>query len=310
MSTPAPGFGEARKMVSGIINSEDPYESTREFVAGSNDPTVLKIGQYALLVPLVKQGMLQYLENNAAFDSIPCFDPSGLESGIGGELGDRTIEIFDEHPHKEVIDEFAKRRAELVSYGEMIFPVENTLREASLFSSTAMFGVAISNALAIDREMPHTLRPRVQFIDSVKKSHQPAFSRAVMHMLWNTKTSDEFFQHAEGLITLIPHVNDEAILYDSSRNQAVLTKPLTQWLISTAHTYIAGAGFQPVTDGPHEIGDIPIADARVGCPFSFEPELLKRFYEHVVDVMEAKHCWPHSIAGEEALTSMQRQGLN
>ncbi|HVA10889.1 MAG TPA: hypothetical protein VNG32_01855, partial [Candidatus Dormibacteraeota bacterium] len=249
MSSIVPGFGETRKMVSGIINSEDPYESTREFVAGSNDPSVLKIGEYALLVPLVKTGMLQYLENNTVFDSVPSLDPYELEVGIGGDLGERTIKIFNEHPHREVIEEFARRRAELVSYGEMIFPVEPTLRGASLFSATAMFGVAISNALAIDREMPHDLRPRAQFIDSVKKSHQPAAARAVMHLLWNTKTSDEFFEHAEGLVTLTPNVNDEAIVYDSLRDQAVLTKPLRQWLISAAHTYITGDGFRPITDG-------------------------------------------------------------
>jgi len=295
MSTSVPALGEARKAVSGIISSEDPHESARAFAAGSDDTSLLKIAEYALLVPAVKQGMVQYLEGDTIFDSLGCLDPAELSDSIGTELGGQTVRVFQQHPYRQVIDQFARRRSELVSYGNMVFPVENTLRAASLFASSAMLGVAISNGLVINREMPHTQRPRAQFIDSVIRSHQPALARSVMHFLWNDATTSEFYEHVEGFVIRTPKANQEAMAYDSLRDCAVLAKPLTRWVVS---------------DDLREIGDIPIEDARVGCPFSFEPELLKRFYEHIVDAMEQKQCWPDMIADQDAVMRMRQLGAS
>jgi hypothetical protein len=290
MSDPVPNFGEARKAVASIIGSEDPYDKACVFAEGSSDPSILKIAEYALLVPIVKQGMVEYLDGDAASESIECLKPVELQEGIGNELADRTVEAFEQHPHRPLINQFAARRAELVSYGAVIFPVEGTLRGASTFASSAMVGVALASGFAINREMPHTQRPRGQFIEAVKNSHQPALARSVMHMLWNDTINNEVFEYVQGSMLGRAKVNQEALVYDRSLDCAVLAKPLTRWLVS---------------DDLREIGDIAVDDTRVGCPFSFEPELLKGFYEHVVDVMELKQCWPELIADRGAVRDMR-----
>jgi hypothetical protein len=226
---------------------------------------------------------------------LECLNPVALQDSIGTELGAQTVGVFERHPHRQIIDQFAARRAELVSYGDMIFPVEGTLQAASLFASSAMVGVALASGFAINREMPHAQRPRKQFVEAVKGSHQPAIARSVMHMLWNSAVNNEVYEYVEGLMMKTAKVNQDALVYDSPHDCAVLAKPFTRWLVS---------------DDLREIGNISIDDARVGCPFSFEPELLKGFYEHVVDVMEMKQCWPGLLADREAVTIIKQLGAS
>jgi hypothetical protein len=306
MSAPVPSFGEARKAVSGIIAAEDPCECARALADGSDDPSTLKIAEYALLVPVIKRGVAHYLENNTAFDSDGYSDPPALQDNIGTELGARTVEVFEEHPHREAITELARHRSKLVSYKATIFPVENTLRAASQFSSSAMFGVAVASALTISREMPHWQRPRAQFIDAVKNSHQPAIARSVMHFLWNDAVTVAFFDQAGGLMMQTHKPNEGAIAYDSSHDRAVVAKPLNEW-VKPAPTTLLSRLARLFRRSSLTIGDIPTADSRVGCPFSFEPELLKGLYEHVVDTMEYKNCWPSAVLSMRQLGILSMQ---
>lgn len=304
-------FGQARKDVMGIVSATDPLAASLEYIADTDDPSLLKVAEYALLVPSIKQGVSNYLTSPADVGA-QFQKPSELVEQIGTEVGNSTAQAFEETAFKDIIEMLAKRRADMVTYGGMIYPVERNLRAAAMFSAGSTFAAVISNALVIDKVMPHIERPRRQFISAVKASHQPVISRAVMNIVWNSNLTEEFAMHAEGLLTDQTGRNHDGIEYDPNTDKAKLVKPLNKWILTKGiHLYIpADNSVHELEDSGRTIGDIETDDVRVGCPFSFEPELLKRYYEYVVDSLESTNCWPDALRNRSGPSDIKRLGVS
>jgi hypothetical protein len=300
-------FGEARKGVTDIVTAADPHAAALAYAADTDDPSRLKIVEYALLIPSIKQGVTEYLDDRAVpDDKLRFLGAPVLMEMVGDSIGERTVALFEQDPNKEIINTLAKRRAELVSYGSMVFPVEDTLRGASMFSTSVMLSVALSNALTINAAWPHTDRSREQFIDAVKRSHHPAIARSVMHILWNDSLNNEFYQHIESLFDGRHSLNQDCLVYDPKGDRAVLTQPLDTWVLTKGVDIRSdGKGVQALEAGS-KIRDIETSDVRVGCPFSFEPELAKRYYEYFVDTMERAQCWPDMLLSRGNSAAIER----
>jgi hypothetical protein len=276
------------------MTADNPLDAAVEYCGLMDNPDRLKVAEYALLVPSVRTGMEMYLDSGEYEEEQGARRPSELVKAVGKQLGRTTVRTLAESPYGDVVRVLAERRSELVEYGNMIFPVTGTILQASEFSADAMYGIAVSNGYVIDAEP--SVQSRDGFVAAVKRSHQPALARAVAHILWNPAVSSEFNAHADSFHSDRPAANDGVLIFDQERQRTAMARPLKDWWISDAGRQLAL--------GAMKVGEIEAEDVRVGCPFSFAPELLKRYYEHIVDAIELADCWPYDLADPETTTQI------
>jgi hypothetical protein len=288
--------GEARTTTLAIADSPALSEFLQEF-AESSDPSKLKIAEYALLISPITQGVKDYLKNSKLTGEREVLDPNDLVTRVGLSIADAVLGRLNEDPHAELIDDIARRRSELVSYGNLVYPIENTIEGAALFSTSSLMRSAITNAFVVDQSSPIGNRSRPEFIDAVKNSQQPALSRLVMHAIWNKAIVKESGDYLDSLMDGTDSLNKGAVIYDLKNHKAVPGYRLQRWRVSPdmAPEYPEYSELTASEDGPR-IEDIPTPDVRIGCPFSFDLELAKEYYHHSVDSLEYYYAWPDTVA--------------
>jgi hypothetical protein len=304
-------FAEARRDVQAILSANDPATAAGEYAANTDDPNRLKVAQYALLVPVIGQGLNDYLSTPLEKDPESAV-PSKLVETIESRVADPIVETYLNSPHRGAIHAIAKRRSEIVSYGRMIYPMIGALRQASAFSVDSMVLLATSSGFTINKATPQSEMPRQDFIEAVKKSHNMALARAVMHFSWNSPIAEALGAHGKSFIHDERDGNSDAVVYNPTLKRAQLDRPFNKWSIG---------GVVVETDGEKKpllpIDSIPVEDVRAGCPLSFEPTLLKAYYERIVDEMELRRVWPYMLEGprdiplevERAFGSMMMRSL-
>ncbi len=264
-------------------------------LAETDDLSKLKAIEYGLLIRPIAQGLEAYLNETG----VPLEDdfllPSELTNKIGEMLGEKVVAEYESDVHKPIIDEIAAKRAESLPYPQMTYPVETTLRSAATFSAGALYSVAMANAYAIKKGGGFANRPRQDFVEAVKRSTQLALSAPIVHLEWNVKLNTATYRYATA-----NSANDSKLVYDAEKDKAVLVEPITEWVDDEAYDLFSQSS-RPTDPSNFTFESFSTQDSRVGCPASFSPELVKQYYSHIVDMVEAHEAWPDALADKEKM---------
>lgn len=291
-------LGEARKTVTDLTSQPEVSPALLEY-ANSDDPDLLKIAHYALLIEPITLGVKDHLNANSNNQELGLLPPSELVSQIGSSVAKLTMNRIEADPNNLLIENISRRRAEIVPYSKMIYPVEQTINNATKFSASSLAQAAIINALLIGRETKSDNMARSDFIKAVKASSQPALSKMIMHIVWNNASAAEFSCRTAELVYFPEDANVDDLSYKPNKDKVNLDTPLPEWTISDPLTFSNHPELKE-SDKP-KISDIPTHDVRIGCPFSFDPKLAKDYYTSVVDDLERYHSWPEQVANLESL---------
>ena len=108
-------------------------------------------------------------------------------------------------------------------------------------------------------------------------------------LAWQQGLDEATYRHAMAHVGLIPIAAKDTVLeYDPEKEEVVPTGPLETW---PDHLNLSSQG------PDSKIGDIKPADELIGCPISFNPKLVARYYEHMVDLIEYHQSWPAILNG-------------
>jgi hypothetical protein len=107
-------------------------------------------------------------------------------------------------------------------------------------------------------------------------------ARTFSALAWQQAQDVAIYRDTKANIT--GQTNNVPILdYDPQKQVSALARNVPDW---PDHLNLSGAGQDA------KIGDIQPADEHIGCPVSFDPKLVVRYYEHMVDLIEYHDSWP------------------
>jgi hypothetical protein len=274
-------FAEARVGVENLLASDDPTAAVAELMEGARSVNVFKVAQYGLLVPIISTGLTGFLdtpltERPPTPDSPNYIDPSNL---IGMEVAKRAVEAYEDTTPdtREIIDDIAKKREQA---GEFITTsVPRILEDGANFSADSMVTTANLNSMVIARAVPQLPNRQTAYQRAIRASTQPALARAVVHAVSNQAVGAAFANQLSTEVHVRPHRVDPVVAYHFTGRHTVLTKPLHR------------------LPGLDHLGrSMPAQSVRVGCPLSFDPELLMAYYERVVDEVALTCGWPQTVS--------------
>jgi hypothetical protein len=275
------GFDDARTEVRALADSADIGVAVRELVGDPTqaDQSTLKIGEYALLIAPLSQGLERFLEVPAG-GKAKKLRPSELAFSLSDQIIEQVVPVVEADPNYALMEELHKHR-ENAPPG-----FRNNLVMAIRSSAGAMLINAIANMAVIQNAQDPRLRERPKLLDAVERSTQLVLNSPRVHLFWNFTAGQEIRELSEHYIAGRYAENKDAMRYDWERLCAVLTKPLAQWVRRPDIEEIAPSA-TPIT-----ISEIPAPDVKIGCPMSFDPKLLIRYYQVVVRAIEHHRSWP------------------
>ncbi len=244
----------------------------------------IKEFEYALLTVPILSGLGNYLDNAKLSKARYGHSPTDLVHSIADPLVGHIKEAYESTPGQQTIKELAKERAERLGPGlaASIYPVETVLELAGVSGADAMYSTAVSNAVAIHNSGVFEGLPRAEFIDAVKRSLDLPLTSAMMALRWHPIAKEATTEHSLAVLDDASSINPGALVYDPEKRAAKLTVPLEMW--------------HPVQRPEITIAELQPEEERIGCPVSFDMQLVKRFYEHVVDKIEHHQVWPRPMA--------------
>lgn len=266
-----PGFHERRRLV------RDPLE-----LSGLSEADRLKIEEYNLLVRPITQGLTNYLDNPQLPEEDVRRDAAWIVEQVGGRIALAVVREIQNDSNLAKIVELAQRRAEIAGepLAANIYPTGEAIQNAGFSSADSMYNSAVTNASVIYASGEFASMSRAEFISAVKRSVQLPVLWTLSGLAWQPAIMRGALEHwAVNLEGYGSAVESEGLLYDKAHRVVKLAKPLIGWRTQTAPT----------------IGDIPTDDEPIGCPVSFEPKLVVRYYEHMVDVIERYQAWPDEL---------------
>jgi hypothetical protein len=265
-------FADARIGVQNLLEADDLTAAAVELAQGTDDLDVLKVAQYALLVPIVSTGISGFL-GTVLVERPKSRDPHrSLSDQIGDDVAAQTARAYQQTPlpTRQAIELFARKRDGSSASKLSTVPVSVVLNGGAKFSASSMVETADLNAIVIGKARPELQVSGAEYKTVIKDSCHPALARATMHAALNEKVRAAFLNQASAERSHRAHMpNPHVVRYDPKLQRAVLEEPLKRM----------GEGEK---DPP---------DVRVGCPLSFDPELLKAYYERVVDEVELSRGW-------------------
>ena len=282
-------FLNARRQVSKIIPQDVGRRVFELGGAAKVNPTERKRMEYALLIGPLTRGLEIYLDEAVFDEPREHIDSAKLLDLIGARLGQKIINQLMHDPNYQIASGLARERAVTLEnpVSDNIFPLGRTIIAASLSSASSMYESAASSALAIKTSPNAQPQTREEFIEMVKRSTRQPIERAFSSLAWQPAQDEANYHEAMARMHGSPPAEEESLsVFDSSRQAAKLGLPIPSW---PDHLNLSGKG-----EGA-TIGDIEPFDEHIGCPVSFKPKLVVRYYQHVVDMIEYHSAWPEFL---------------
>lgn len=165
-----------------------------------------------------------------------------------------------------------------------IYPLGSTTISAAVASANSLFDSACAAAVTLKASGLAT--EHEDFITKIKNSTGLPLARSFLALAWQQPVDEAIYEHATKMMSLYgPEMESEILEYDFDKQAIEPSKPLEQW---PDHLNFSG---QP--DGM--IGDIAPLDEQIGCPVSFSPRLVVRYYHHIVDLIDVNGLWPVDV---------------
>jgi hypothetical protein len=168
------------------------------------------------------------------------------------------------------------------SLAQNIYPLGKTIIIAAESSVNAMYDSAAANAWTIKSAGAAVGKTKAEYLNMVRKSRRLPIERTFSALAWQQAQDVAIYRDTKANIT--GQTNNVPILdYDPQKQVSALARNVPDW---PDHLNLSGAGQDA------KIGDIQPADEHIGCPVSFDPKLVVRYYEHMVDLIEYHDSWP------------------
>ena len=246
----------------------------------------LKMAEYALLIDPISEGVARFVEEPSS--QLPSSSgnfrllPSLFTELTGARVYSDVRAALQADPHKSLIERLATARGDTLSYGAAISPLNSTVRAAALSSVTNTFTAVLANGLAAHRILGDQI-DHSELVDITRRSHQLQLARPMVHIYNQHGNSDTVDQHNMAVINgREPPV--EILRYDPSTHKITLAQNPQHW----------GSELRIETAG----GPSGPEDVTIGCPLTFSSELLRKYYETMVDLTEEYDLWPAVISGQ------------
>jgi hypothetical protein len=241
--------------------------------------------EYSILVQPVVAGLEKFLDD-AEQTELPRFKSSReLMNQTGHSLARYVIAELQEQPHFLIASSLAKRRSEAVpaEAAPSLYPLGSTTTSAAVTSANSLFDSAC--AAAVTLRAGGLVTEREDFITKIKNSTGLPLARTFLALTWQQPVDEAIYEHATKMMSLYgPEIESEILEYDFDKHAIEPSKPLEQW---PDHLNLSGQ-----IEGT--VGDVAPLDEQIGCPVSFSPKLVVRYYHYIVDLIDANDFWPVS----------------
>jgi hypothetical protein len=253
------------------------------------DIDLLKKIEYAMLIEPISKGVEGFLEDPTApfpkkADRLSSYK---ITNGVATVVAANVKSELRDNPDLKLLKRIARARAsgQSLNRARSVWPLSRTVERAAISSAITMHKVVEANALTIWRaggaEMSHE-----DLVAQVRASHSLALAQPVMHLDSHNQSLSVIESYTDALIDNRAPLQ-EILTYDPARELAHTQGRPKQW-----------AGYNN-----HSIGDrsFPDSDMEIGCPFSFSPTLVRRYYGSMVDLVERYNAWPSIMDRPPAL---------
>ena len=260
---------EVRGEIAHLATAENVPAAVEEYVGNpmSAPHRKLKIGQYALLIQPVTEGMRAFLDDERPIRKAST--PNDLVRAIQLQLECAFEETLQTSPHYPLIQAIHEARYMQHAFGAARFRFKETFQAAISFSAATMYEAACANAAVIMSANDPALDDSVDFHNAVVGSIQLPLAETRLH----------FEYLVGGGAAQVRKVTDgtqpEYMYYDPVERIAKLRQPLPAWAV----------GFKSPMRGDS------VVDPRVGCPLSFAPDLVIDYYQKVAQEQSIQGIW-------------------
>lgn len=246
----------------------------------------LKEFEYALLISVINKGLGSYLDKAKPSPVRDKQLPFEIADRIGVAIATEVSAGFKNYPHAQTIMLLAEERSKRLSQihpqlGQNVYPLGQMINDSSLSGSHSTYASAVGVASVIKASGFYNGRPRTEFIDAIKRSAQFPVARTLAAFRWHPVINDELHALYEANMQDGQAVNSNALVFDPDKEVARLAVPIEEWRLSR-HKNATISYLQP-------------EEERVGCPVSFDARQVRRFYEHMVEVIEHHQAWPDDL---------------
>ena len=297
-STEALNTREARGCVYGSLSSGDPTAAVIEMVGDVrqvSDPNILKIAQYALLIPPAKRGLTQYLadpfEVPESESSVTHYD---VDEGVGEKSAKYILKEIEKDPNFGLIQEINSRREDILADLDVstfaIAGLERVIPMAAKSAASTTTGVAFLVAAELQSSGQVDGADRETFIEAVKLSDGLERGSTKLHLgqlsvtHWAISLLSE--EIARGERATSPNANN------LMTRKGIVRLPVTlqDWMVP--HGMMKNQTGNLEGHDYHLNGSRDLKDVRLGCIFSFASELVVAYYRQHVDLLEKHSLWP------------------
>ncbi|HXY18110.1 MAG TPA: hypothetical protein VEH48_01660 [Candidatus Nitrosopolaris sp.] len=251
------------------------------------DPIKRKRMEYALLIGPISRGLAEYLDTYQFDKPRSHISGASLLNLVGSTVAQKIVEQLQRDPSFPITSKLAYLRANDFEkpLSNNIYPLGMTIITAADSSANALYDSAAANALTAQAAGASEGRTRAEFIDIVKRSTRLPLARTFAALAWQQGLDEAIYRQALQQISSAGEL-ESLLEYDPEKAEVRPTKPIENWPDFLNHSSKGGSA---------TIGDIKPADERIGCPVSFSPRLVVRYYEHMVDLMEYHQSWPEVL---------------
>ncbi len=263
-----PNFTEVRGEVARLAAAEDVSGAVWEYIG---DPKTaphraLKIGQYALLVQPVTDGLRAFLDDDWPIGKVST--PNELIREFQVRISNTFDRILPLSPNFSLIQIIHNARYMQHAYGAARFRFNETFQAAISFSAATMYEAACANAATIMAEDP-TLTDPLDIYGAIIQSVQLPLAETRLHF-------DFLVGHIAAKVRdATNESNPESLYYDRENRVAKLARPLPAW---TEQPTLPMRGSS-------------VVDPRIGCPVSFAPDLVIDYYQRVAQEQCIQGIW-------------------
>jgi hypothetical protein len=268
---------------------ELPQRQARESVLGYTLPGIieklvqhegelslaeLKHMQYALLIRAVPGALEEYLQQYEIGNPPGPLPADELLELTGNRIAQQVFRQIGSVSAKALVQVTEMRAWRLPEpLRSEISPTNKAIQVAAIGTANAMYDSAAYSRLVLKQtgkfDSPEDLA------SAVRRSTELPLARTFAALSWQEAIQENIYDSAR-------EYRAPLLEYDPEKRAAVMVKPISEW--PDVHQHSGGVRRQ--------IKDIPPADEHIGCPISFESNLVVDYYRHMVDLIEYHQAWP------------------